>query len=212
MDIEAIILGSSYIGILGLMTLNGLASFPSSQVLYIVVGYFVGTGALALLPALFLGAVGNTIGNILLYEGVRRGGTHFATKFGALRQEDIDRVSIVFQTKGAWYLFVGKLLPAIKVFIPIIAGVAHVHRAVFTTLMFVASTLWAAGFMTIGYVFGKDSDVWKSYALILTVVAGGLLFLLYRRLYAPSVTAEINRMRTSYTTGHTASDRGAPSL
>jgi membrane protein DedA with SNARE-associated domain len=197
MDIEAIIMASSYLGIFGLMALNGLASFPSSQVLYIVVGYFVGTGAIALLPAALFGAAGNTIGNIMLYEGVRKGGVNFATKFGLLRSEDVARVEIVFRSHGVWYLFVGKLLPAIKVFIPIIAGLAHVHRITFACFMMGASFLWALGFMAIGYIFGKESDVWQSYTIILVIVAGGLLFLLYRKLYAPSVTAELEARATS---------------
>ena len=71
MDIEAIIVGASYAGIFGLMIANGFFSFPSSQILYIIVGYFVGTGKLALLPAVLLGALGNTIGNVFLYEAVR---------------------------------------------------------------------------------------------------------------------------------------------
>lgn len=191
MDIEAIILGFSYVGIFGLMTANGLLSFPSSQILYILVGYFVSTGYLALLPATLIGAFGNMIGNILLYEGVRAHGVRYALKLKMFRETDIKRVEIVFRKKGLWFLFVGKLLPAIKVFIPIPAGLAKVHRGKFAALMFSSSWIWSLGFVSIGYFFGKSAQVWKSYGLILALVAFVILFIFYRILNSKEVSQEL---------------------
>ncbi|MEK7118434.1 MAG: VTT domain-containing protein, partial [Patescibacteria group bacterium] len=142
LDIETIILGSSYAGIFLLMIANGFISFPSSQVLYIIVGYFISTGYLGLFPASLVGALGNTIGNILLYEAVRKYGLHYLDRFKIFRPNDVRKVELVFQKKGLWFLFVGKLLPAIKVFIPIPAGVGKVHRGAFTAIMFAASWIW----------------------------------------------------------------------
>ena len=193
MDIEAIILGFSYIGIFGLMVANGLFSFPSSQILYILVGYFVGTGYLALLPASFVGALGNALGNVFLYEGVRLRGMQFIEKFSIFRPEDIARVQIVFKKRGLWFLFVGKLLPAIKVFIPIPAGLARVHRGAFALIMFSASWIWSFVFIGIGYFFGKGTTMWKSYGILLLLIAITVLYLFHRLLYSKAVTDELLR-------------------
>lgn len=190
-DIETILLGFSYVGIFGLMIMNGFLSFPSSQILYIFVGYFVGTGYLALLPASLMGALGNTFGNILLYEAVRAKGIHYVEKFGIFRKADIKRVEIVFKKKGLWFLFIGKLLPAIKVFVPIPAALGRVHRGVFAGIMLAASWIWSFVFIGIGYFFGKNTDVWKSYAVILMIVALLVMFLFYRLLNSREVTAEL---------------------
>ncbi len=191
MDIESIILGFSYAGIFLLMVANGLLSFPSSQILYILVGYFVGTGYLALFPASLIGAFGNTIGNILLYEVVRAKGIDFVERFQMFRKSDLKRVEIVFRKKGLWFLFVGKLLPAIKVFIPIPAGLTKVHRGAFALIMFSASWIWALGFISIGYFFGKGAELWKSYGILLMIIAGIVMYLFYRILNSPSVTKEL---------------------
>lgn len=192
-DIEAIILGSSYIGIFGLMVANGLFSFPSSQILYILVGYFVGTGYLAILPASLAGALGNALGNVILYEGVRLRGMQFIEKFSIFRPEDIKRVQIVFKKRGIWFLFVGKLLPAIKVFIPIPAGLAHVNRGAFAFIMFSASWIWSFVFIGIGYFFGKGTTMWKSYGILLLFIALTVLYLFHRLLYSKAVTDELLR-------------------
>lgn len=191
MDIEAIIVGFSYVGIFGLMIANGFLSFPSSQILYIVVGYFVGTGTLLLFPASIMGALGNTVGNILLYEAVRRHGIAYVKRLQMFREEDLRKVEIVFRKKGLWFLFVGKLLPAIKVFIPIPAALGKVHRGKFAALMLCASWVWSLMFITIGYFFGKGATMWKSYGIALMIIAAVIVFLFYRMLNAKDVLDEI---------------------
>ena len=191
MDIEAIIIGFSYVGIFLLMVLNGFLSFPSSQILYILVGYFVGTGYLSLIPASFVGALGNTAGNVFLYEAIRARGIHYIEKFSIFKKSDIRRVEIIFRKKGLWLLFIGKLLPAIKVFIPIPAALGKVHRGVFAFLMFSASWIWSIAFISIGYFFGKNVGIWKSYGVILMLVAFIVIFLFYRMMNSPEITAEL---------------------
>jgi membrane protein DedA with SNARE-associated domain len=191
LDIETIIAGSSYLGIFLLMIANGFLSFPSSQVLYILVGYFVGTGYLALIPASLAGALGNTIGNIVLYEVVREKGTEYLKKFGVFREQDIQKVRVVFQKKGLWFLFVGKLLPAIKVFVPIPAGIGHVHRGAFAGIMFTASVLWSCIFIAIGYFFGKGAGMWKSYGIILMIIAAIVVFVFYRYMNSTEIMREV---------------------
>ena len=193
MNIELIIQSASYLGIFGLMIANGFASFPSSQVLYIIVGYFVGTGALSLFPASLIGALGNTIGNIALYEAVRRHGIHYVEKFQLFPLRDIKKIQIVFRKRGTWFLFVGKLLPAIKVFVPIFAGIGRVHRGIFATFMFTASWIWSLAFIAIGYFFGKSAGVWKSYSILLVVVAFIVLLIFYRMLNAKEVLRELEQ-------------------
>lgn len=190
-DIESIIVGFSYLGIFGLMIANGFLSFPSSQILYIIVGYFVGIGTLGLLPASILGAIGNTIGNILMYEAVRAHGMSYVKRFRLFREKDILKVEHVFKKKGLWFLFIGKLLPAIKVFIPIPAGLAKVHRGTFAAIMLSASWIWSLIFISIGYFFGKSATVWKSYGIILMVVAVAVMFLFYRYMNSATILKEL---------------------
>lgn len=192
-DIESVILGFSYLGIFGLMILNGFLSFPSSQILYIIVGYFVGTGTLMLLPASILGALGNTIGNMFMYEAVRAHGITYVKRFQIFREQDIRKVEHVFKKKGLWFLFIGKLLPAIKVFIPIPAGLAKVHRGAFAAIMLSASWIWSLIFIAIGYFFGKSATVWKSYGIILVFVAIAVMFIFYRYMNSATILKELDK-------------------
>lgn len=172
-SIETILTSLGYFGIFSLMIANGVVSFPSSQVLYIIVGYFVGTGALTLAPALILGAFGNTIGNIFLYELVRAKGVRVVQKMFAipLKEKTLSNLERVFKKRGLVFLFIGKLIPAIKVFVPIVGGISRTPRILFTSLIFIASLIWAFAFISIGFIFGKGSDVFGRGAVIVILIA-----------------------------------------
>jgi membrane protein DedA with SNARE-associated domain len=155
------------------MIANGVVSFPSSQVLYIIVGYFVGTGTLSFFPALIIGALGNVIGNIFLYELVRAKGVRVVrTMLGLpLRDKTLIDLERVFKKRGLIFLFIGKLIPAVKVFVPIVGGISRTPRFIFSTLMFVSSLIWASAFIAIGFIFGKSSNVFGTGALIVILIA-----------------------------------------
>ena len=191
MDIESIIITSSYLGIFLLMISNGIIPFPSSQILYIIVGYFISIGTLAFFPASLIGAIGNTIGNIILYELVRRHGVRYLKQFQVFREQDIRKVEIVFKKRGLWFLFIGKLLPAIKIFIPIPAAMGKTHRGAFVFIMLAASWVWSCIFIAIGYTFGKSTQVWKSYGVILFLIAAIIVVVFYRMLNSKEVKREL---------------------
>ncbi len=171
MDIESIILGISYLGIFIMMITNGIFSFPSSQFLYIIVGYFIGRGYLTLEYSIIAGTIGNTIGNIALYEITREHGPKAALKFLPEADRHLEKAQKFFSKKGTIFLFLAKLLPALKVFVPVLGGVAKTPRAIYIPLIIVSSAIWATGFISLGYYFGKSMDVYKAYLPILLFIA-----------------------------------------
>lgn len=191
--IEALIQGGSYFAIFILMIANGAVSFPSSQILYIIAGYFIARGDLVLFFVALVGALGNTVGNIILYELARKHGRTFIERMKIFPTRELAKVEMAFQKKGAWFIFIGKLLPAIKVFVPIPAGLGKLNRALFATLMFIASFIWSIAFISIGYFFGKSSDLFGRYAIILVIIATVVVLLFYRYINSPEIVNEIEK-------------------
>lgn len=189
--VESIIVGFGYFGIFGLMITNGFSSLPSSQVLYIIVGYFVSTGALNVWLASLLGALGNTIGNVLLYEATRSRGLKYVTRWQMIPERELKKVGTALRRRGWWFVFVGKLLPAIKVFVPIAAGLAQMPRALYIVLVAISSWIWSLGFIAIGYFFGKSGDLFGRYAIVLAIASLALIVLFYRYINSREVVEEI---------------------
>ena len=192
-SIESVIASASYAGIFVLMIANGAVSFPSSQLLYIVAGYFIAQGSLSLIGVALVGALGNTVGNVILYELVRKHGRTFIERIKLFPLRELAKVEHAFKKKGAWFIFIGKLLPAIKVFVPIPAGLGKMHRVLFASLMFVASFIWSLAFISIGYFFGKSSELFGRYAVILVIVALVVVLLFYRYINSNEIVREIEK-------------------
>lgn len=191
--LEMLIQGGSYFAIFFLMIANGAISFPSSQVLYIIAGYFIARGDLALIPTAAIGSLGNMFGCIVLYELARAQGRTFIARMKLFPERELIKVEHAFKKKGAWFIFIGKLLPAIKVFVPIPAGLGKMHRGLFALLMFVGSFLWSLAFIAIGYFFGRSSDLFGKYAVILVIIAIVVALFFYRYINSAEVTREIER-------------------
>lgn len=192
--IESTLIALGYLGIFSLMISNGAISFPSSQVLYIIAGYFISTGDLNLALVVFVGAVGNTIGNIILYELVYFKGLHYIEKWHVFPKAELRKVTVAFRKKGVWFLFVGKLIPALKVFVPIIAAIGKAKRKYYIPLMLIASTIWTAPFLAIGYFFGKSSDVFGQYAIVIFIIALVAMGLFYRYINSKEVLEEMKKI------------------
>jgi membrane protein DedA with SNARE-associated domain len=194
--IEHIVILLGYAGIFLLMIANGAISFPSSQILYIIAGYFIFVGDLHVVPVVICGAIGNTIGNILLYELAKRKGIEYLTRWPLFPLREISKVQIAFQKRGAFFLFVGKLLPAIKVLVPIPAGIAKMNLAVFAGIVLIASAIWTAPFLAIGYYFGKSADVFGPYAVVLVIIALVVATLFYRYINSEAVVQEAEGIKS----------------
>lgn len=189
--LETLIQGGSYFAIFLLMIANGAVSFPSSQVLYIIAGYFVAQGNLAVGVVALVGALGNTVGNVILYELARKHGRTFIARMKIFPLRELSKVEHAFKKKGAWFIFIGKLLPAIKVFVPIPAGLGKMSRPLFATLMFTASFIWSLAFIYIGYFFGKSSDLFGRYAIILIIIAVIVVLLFHRYINSEEIEREV---------------------
>lgn len=191
MEVETIIISLGYLGIFLLMISNGISMFPSSQFLYMICGYFISTGTLSWPFVMIVGATGNTIGTVILYELTRAKGIEYVLKFKLFPEREIRKVQAAFHKKGLWFLFIGKLLPAIKVFVPIVAGIGKASRVPYTIIMFITSLIWTVPFLSIGYIFGKSSDVFGVYAVILMFVALVVIALFYRYINSQEVLDEV---------------------
>ena len=189
--IENIIIAAGYLGIFGLMVTNGAVSFPSSQILYIIAGYFAFTGDLHVLLVALAGALGNTIGNTILFYLTREKGLEYVKKFTIVPLEEVKKIQIVFEKRGPWFLFIGKLLPAIKVFMPIVAGIGKMRMTIFVPIIFVSSFIWSLMFIAIGFYFGKSADIFGVYAIALLLIAFVVMAVFFKYMNSASVLKEL---------------------
>lgn len=167
------------------MLTNGIANFPSSQLLYIIAGYFVSTGSLLFIPTIIVGALGNTIGNIITFLLVKKYDKPFARKLLMLDESTFTKIHSAlhetFTRRGMIWIFLGKLTPSVKAFIPIVAGLANTPTKLTSFIFLIASFIWAAGVTTLGYYFGEHITL-GSFATVSLGLGTIIAYVVYKNL------------------------------
>jgi membrane protein DedA with SNARE-associated domain len=106
----------------------------------------------------FWGAVGCTIGSVITYWIGALGGRPLVLKYGRyvfVAAHDLERADRWFSRYGEHAAFFSRLLPVVRTFISLPAGVARMNFLRFTVLSFVGSFLWCVALAGAGYVFGQ---------------------------------------------------------
>jgi len=179
----AVISASGYLGVLILMAIESACIPLPSEIIMPFAGYLVYKGQFTLLWAATAGALGCNVGSVIAYEIGYRGGRPLVERYGSkllLSRHDIELADRFFQRFGSAAVFIGRLLPVIRTFIALPAGIARMPRLRFHVYTFVGSWPWCFALAWIGMKLGEhwNSDPrLKHWLHRLDVVALALLVL-----------------------------------
>lgn len=104
------------------------------------------------------GAIGCNLGSVIAYEIGFYGGRPLVEKYGSrilLSRHDLERADRFFLRFGSAAVFIGRLLPVIRTFIALPAGVARMPRLRFHVYTFVGSWPWCFALAWIGMTLGE---------------------------------------------------------
>jgi len=120
-----------------------------------------GKGPLSLWAVGLAGAIGCNLGSVAAYELGAYGGRPLIERFGKyilMSRHDLEASESFFQRYGSITVFVGRLLPVVRTFIALPAGIARMPRGKFHLYTFVGSWPWCYGLAYCGYVLGERWD------------------------------------------------------
>jgi membrane protein DedA with SNARE-associated domain len=113
-----------------------------------------------LLAGLF-GAIGNTVGSWVAYYVGYYGGRPVAEKYGKyilVSRHDLDLADRFFERWGNWAVFGSRLLPVVRTFISVPAGISRMPIWQFTTYTFTGAFIWSVGLAYGGYKLGENYE------------------------------------------------------
>ena len=164
--IVSVVATSGYWGILILMTLESAAIPVPSEIVMPFSGYLVAVGKLAFWPVVFWASIGNLIGSLIAYGVGLWGGRPLLDRWGKyilISGKDLDGADTVFKKYGAIAVFFSRLLPVVRTFISLPAGIARMNLGKFVFYSFTGSLPWNAALTYLGVKLGerwKDLEVY----------------------------------------------------
>lgn len=113
-----------------------------------------------------VGAVANLAGSILAYWVGFKGGRPLVERWGRyifLRRDELDRAESWFAEHGEAAVFVSRLLPVIRTFISLPAGVARMPFWRFSIYTFLGCLPWTFALAGVGYALGSQWETVERY-------------------------------------------------
>ena len=161
--IVSVISATGYLGIALLMAIESACLPLPSEVIMPFGGYLVSTGQLTLLGVALAGTLGCNLGSIVAYELGKRGGRPFVARYGRyvlVDVADLDRAERFFKRHGGVAVLVARLLPVVRSFIALPAGMARMPLGRFHLYTFLGSFPWCFALAWVGMKLGHawDSD------------------------------------------------------
>ncbi len=143
------------------------ASIPlPSEIIMPFAGFLVTQGRFDFWLVVLVGAFGNLVGSALMYwlgywgqEAVVKRLIRNYGKFVLVSEAEFEKAEKWFNRWGEWIVFVSRVLPVVRTFISLPAGIAKVNFWHFSFLTFLGSIIWSALLTYIGVVLGEN---WKN--------------------------------------------------
>jgi LPXTG-motif cell wall-anchored protein len=153
--------------------------FPS-EVTMLIGGWYSAEGSLNLYWVTAAGVFGNLVGSWIAYLAGRLYGRELLDRYGKfilIRSHDIDRAEVWWDKYGEAATFFSRLLPVLRTFISLPAGIARMPFGKFTLYTFLGVIPWTLGLAYLGTVVKDHWHRVLPYFDAPTLVIGGLLFL-----------------------------------
>jgi len=157
----AVISSTGYLGVLLLMAIESACIPLPSEIIMPFAGYLVYTGRFNLYLVATAGALGCNLGSALAYWVGAKGGRTLIERFGRyvlLSRKDLDRTHYFFHHFGQVTVLLGRLLPVVRTFIALPAGIGKMPLLRFHVYTFVGSWPWCLALAWVGMKLGQRWD------------------------------------------------------
>ena len=135
-----------------------------SELVFPLIGFTAQTNDLGMAGAIgmaIVGAVGSTVGAIIIYFIALKIGLPTITRIGKryhlLSESDLEKTETWFVRHGELAVFLGRMAPGIRELISIPAGIAEMNIVRFTFFTFIGSCIWSLFLTLVGFFIG---DAW----------------------------------------------------
>ena len=177
-----------YIGIAFLMALENVFPPIPSELIMPLAGFTASQGKLEFFPVVIAGTIGSVLGAspwyfLGRYWGLKRT-KKIADKYGkwlTVSGEDVEKAKLWFDRRGYIATGVGRLVPGIRTYISIPAGISKMPLLPFLIYSTIGSFIWVALLTYGGYILGENYEKVSVYLKPVTIIV--LILLLAFSIY-----------------------------
>lgn len=185
---------SGYIGIFILMTLESVLIPIPSEVTMSFSGFLASKGDLSFFLIVLAGGIGNLVGSLIAYgigyyleESIILSWVKKYGKILLLTEEDYMKSIHWFKKYGGGIAFFSRLLPGVRTFISLPAGLSQMNIFKFSAYTLLGSLIWSSVLAYVGFFLGTRWNSLEVYyrkfeIVIVVLIVGAVLFYINHKL------------------------------
>jgi membrane protein DedA with SNARE-associated domain len=139
----------------------GIPLLVPGPVLIFYAAFLAGQGQGNVFLILLSSIIGAVLGSLLLYTVAAKGGHPLLLKYGKyirLQPENVNRVESWFKRKGSMSIFLGRMIPGVRLQTAIAAGLFRVPRRLFLSSTVLSASIWIGTCFSIGFILRNRGE------------------------------------------------------
>ncbi len=187
-----------YAGVFIAMLLESAGVPLPSEVIMPFAGYVAWEGKLTLIGVTIAGTLGCLAGSLVLYYIGAFGGRPLLDRYGKyilIRKSELDRADQWFAKHGEITVLVSRMLPIVRSFFSLPAGMTHMNITRFSLYTTLGSFVWCLALAYVGVLLGpRWSHVVRLFRYLnIAVVIGVVILIIYLIYNRRRIAASIQR-------------------
>jgi membrane protein DedA with SNARE-associated domain len=182
-------------GVFVLMVLESACIPVPSEAIMLFAGFSVSQGNLTLVGVVAAGVLGNVVGSVIAWTAGYYGRVELLERNRLIHVSpaQLQRADRWFERYGSATVFFTRMIPIVRTFISLPAGVARMPIGRFTLLTAAGSLPWVLMLALVGREVGDNWEQWKNYLhyldyAVLAAIIVGVAYLIIRRRRNPGPT------------------------
>jgi len=178
--LETIVEQYGLIAIGVLMALESALLPIPSEVVVPLGGFLVSLGYFSMLSLVLVTSFANLVGSLLAYYLGHKIRPFLVFEF---LEEHLELAERFFETHGVKAVFIGRMLPAVRTFISLPAGLSgKVPLPLFAVFTFIGSIPWNFALAYLGFLLGENWSLVHEYGIYITIGVVIASFIFYLKL------------------------------
>lgn len=151
-----------YWGVGAMMGIESMCIPLPSEIIMPFSGFLVANGTFTLWGVTLAGSLGSVVGSLIAYYAGLWGGRSFIEKYGKyilITKHDMDIADNFFNKYGGSAVFFSRMMPVVRTFISLPAGIAKMNVWKLSVYTFLGSVPWC---LFLAYIGKKMGDKWDT--------------------------------------------------